>query len=74
MEAWGLGLGITGEEAGLGIYFLCTVHVCGQEITSEAQLGSGAEGCSPPVEQRGWSLEPPSADQELAAEVESSVH
>lgn len=74
MEARGSGLGVTGEGAGLGDEFPCTAHICGQEMTPEAQLGRGTEGCSPPVERWGWSLEPPSTGQEPAAEVESSVH
>lgn len=44
MEARGAGLGVAGEEARLGDEFPCTVHVCGQEVTPEAQLGRGAEG------------------------------
>lgn len=46
MEALG-GLWVTGEEAGPGDHFLCTVRICGYEITTELLLGSRAEGCSP---------------------------
>lgn len=48
MEALG-GLWVAREEAGPGDHFLCTVRICGWEITTEPLLGSKAGGAALPV-------------------------